>query len=309
MHRLIPLLVSAVLSLSACATFQGGMPNLPFNVEEDLGIVRSELSNAASVKTFYANPSEQSRNKFIASRLVITNIEYLKYIKSMSAESAQVHSATDILVLTLDIAATAFSAASTKTVLTALSSTAGGVRLAIDKNAYFEKTMSALIASMNAQRKEILTRIIRGTGMDLNGYPFEQAYADINDYYLAGTLQGALSSIQTEAGNKEAKASSELQVEMRKRDKGFVSQAAQERVDKLLGELDKLDDAAVFSLAKAPPVKSPDVDKVIALRDPQNLRLKDRAAALSVLKMQVSLSQRDEPSLSAWEAAVKSLSK
>ncbi len=301
--------LSCTLLLGGCVAFQGGMPNLPFNVEEELGIVKSQLKSSASVKTYYDAPSIETRNKFIASRLVITNIEYLKYIKALSAEESQIHSAADILVLSLDIAATAFSPVNTKTVLTALSSVTGGSRLALDNNAFYEKTMSALIAAMNAQRKEVLQRIIKGTVTDLNGYTFEQALSDINDYYLAGTLQGALVSIQRDAGTKEVNADAAIKVFMAARDTKFVDIAVQSRVDKLLGDVDKLADSALFGLIKAPPVTDPFVESVVAARDPQNLRDKDRAAATSILKMRIVLSRRDENSLAAWEAAVKSVAK
>ena len=307
----IKLKLITLLSLvfSGCATFQGGMPNLPFNTEEELGIVKTELKDAASVKTYYAAPSVETRNKFIASRLVITNIEYLKYIKNLSAEESQIHSATDILVLSLDAISTAMSPVNTKTVLSGVSSITGGTRMAIDKNAYHDKTMSALISTMNAQRKEILNRLLKGTVLDLNGYPFEQALADISDYYLAGTINGALSSIQHDAVVKESNAEGQIHTFMAKRDKGFADPTTQGRVSSILAELDKLKDADLFGLVKAPPVTEPFVENVVAARDPKGLSNTDRSAALSILKMRVVLSKRDENSLSAWEAAVKSLTK
>lgn len=297
------------LGVSGCATFQGGMPNLPFNTEEELGIVKTELKDAASVKAYYAAPSVETRNKFIASRLIITNIEYLKYIKSLSAEESQIHSATDILVFSLDVLSTAATGINAKTALSAISSIAGGSRLAIDKNAYHDKTMSALISAMNAQRKDVLKRLLQGAAMDLNGYTFESALSDMSDYYLAGTLNGALSSIQHDAVVKEGKADGEIRSFMAKRDSKFVDSVSQARVSSLLSDVGKLSEAALFALVKNPPVTNQFTDSVIAARDPKSLRLTDQAAALSMLKARIVLSDRDENSLRAWEAAIVSMPK
>lgn len=298
-----------VTFLSGCAGLQGGMPNVPFNVEQELGIVSAQLRESASVKIFYDAPSYESRNKFIASRLVITNIEYLKFIKSLSAEETQIHSATDMLVLTLDVVSAAVIPVNTKSILSGLSAIAGGVRLSIDKNVYYEKTMSALISSMNAQRKEVLSKLLSGATRTLKGYPFEQALSDINDYYLAGTIQGALAAIQSAAAVKEVAADAQIQKLTKDRDPGFVEETAQGRVDILLGAVDKLSDAALFELVKAPPVSDAFVDNAVAARDPKNLRLTDPKAAAAILKMRIVLSERDENSLTLWKAAVKSLGK
>lgn len=294
--------------VSGCATFQGGMPNLPFNVEDELGIVQGQLKDAASVKVYYDAPSVENRNKFIASRLVITNIEYLKFIKSLSAEEAQIHSATDVLVFSLDVLATASTVINAKTALSGLSSMVGGARLSIDKNAFHEKTMSALISAMNAQRKDVLKRILKGNALDLNGYSFEHALSDINDYYLAGTINGALMSIQKDSAVKEDRADAEIRAFSVGRDVKFVDSAAQARVDAIISAVDKLGDDALFGLIKAPPVTDQFVDSVVSARDPQGLRNTNRKVAVTILKMRIMLSKRTEDSLAAWEAAVKSVS-
>lgn len=301
------LLICSVLF--GCSTFQGGMPNLPFNVEEELGIVKSELKNSASVKTYYESPSSDTRNKFIASRLVITNIEYLNFIKNLSAEESQIHSATDILVLSLNVLSASFTPVNTKTSLSALSSMIGGGRLSIDKNAYHEKTMSALISAMNAQRKDVLKRLLKGAQVDLNVYSFEQALSDINDYYLAGTFNGALASIQHDAAIKEDKADGDIKTFMMSRESKFVDATTQARVASILANVDKLSEVAVFNLVNAPPVTDQFTDNVVTARDPQGLRSKDKNVAQSILKMRVVLSKRDESNLSAWEASVSSLLK
>jgi len=282
------------------------MPNLPFNTEDDLGIVRERLKSYASVKTYYDSPSVWKRNKFIASRLVITNIEYLRFIKNLSAEESQIHAASDILILSLDIVSRAVSPAATKTILSGISSITGGSRLAIDKNAYKEKTMTALVSVMNAQRKEVLNRILKGTGLDLNRYPFEQALSDINEYYLAGTINGAMSTIQQESAAKELKNETEIRTFMENRSVAFADVEVQSRVDALLDKIDYLEVSELYSLNTSPPVTDPYTEKVVSARDPHNRRVHYREDAISILKMRIILSKRDTESLMAWEAAIAS---
>jgi hypothetical protein len=302
--------ICCCLFAAGCASFQGGMPNLPFNLDEELGYAKENLKRQASVETYYKSPSAETRNEYLSTRVVIINIEYLKYIKTLSAEESQIHSATDILQLTLELAAAGFNPAATKTVLTSLAALTGGVRLSIDKNAYFQKTMSALISAMNAQRKEVLLRIIKGSSTNLAGYPFHQAMSDINDYYLAGTIPGALSSIQKDSGTKEDNANRKINLINITRSAAFLDPSRQARIDSLLSEVDKLPAEALFALNGAPPERNDNADRAVAGVDIQNTRQRDKAMAARMLKMRIALAPRDdEDALASWEAAVKSFAK
>jgi len=300
------ILLFLLLTLTGCATFQGGMPTPPFDIEKDLGELKTALQDSISVKKYYESSSEVSRNKFVSSRLIITNIEYIKYIKDLAAEESQIHAATDILVLSLDIAATAFTPLTTKTVLSAISAGIGGTRLAVDDNFFYKKTVTILISSMNAERKAILVKIIKGLSKDLNGYPFTQALSDLNDYYLAGTIQGAFNSIQKDSGAKEIKADNEIKTFLKSRDSKFVDSVVQSRVDQLLDSVEKLDDTVLFDLNKKPPVSEAWIELAINNRDPNKKREMEKGTAIEILKMRIVLSQRDENSLNSWEAAIKS---
>lgn len=296
-----------LLALTGCANMSGGMPSVPFDAEADLGIAMTELKAQSSIKTYYTTPSITTRNQFISTRLVLTNIAYIKFIKEMSAEETQLHSAADLLVISLDVAAAAANPVNAKTIMSGLSSIIGGSRLALDKNTFHEKTMSALIASMNAQRKEVLSRILAGTSSGLEAYGIEQAVGDLNDYYLAGTFQGALNAIQKDAGSKEIRADEKISDLTVKRDKLFVSASTQSRVDKLLDAIKKLPPAAALTLSKAPPVSDAFTEKTVTATDSGGQRLSDAGVASQIVKMRVVLGQRDEKSLDAWEAAVKSV--
>jgi len=295
------------LFLGGCASFDGGMPNLPYDIKEDLGVAREQLASYASVKAFYDDPKEINRNKYISAKLLTINYAYLEFIKGLTSEEAVIHSASEILVLALDIGATGSTVTTTKTALSGISSLIGGARLSIDKNAYYDKSMTALVSGMNANRKEILVRLLDGMGKSLDSYPFEQAMSDINDYYQAGTIMSAISTLQKESGAKEEKADEAIENILLSRDKGFVDATKQARVDSMLDEVDDLTDASVLSLASAPPIIDPTVSTLVQARDPSNLRLTDPNVAKQVLKMQIVYWDRNDTNLKLWRAAIAAL--
>ncbi|WP_018415375.1 hypothetical protein [Teredinibacter turnerae] len=296
-----------VFLLEGCASFDGGMPNLPYDIQEDLGVAKNQLSSYASVKAFYDDPKEINRNKYISAKLLTINYAYLEFVKDLTTEEAVIHSASEILVLALDIGATGSTVTTTKTALSGISSLIGGSRLSIDKNAYYEKSMTALVSGMNANRKEILVRLLDGMGKSLDSYPFEQAMSDINDYYQAGTIMSAISTLQKVSGTKEENADKAIKNILLNRDKGFVSATKQAQVDSMLDDVDELADASALSLASAPPISDPVVSTLVQARDPNNLRLTDASVAKQILKMQVIYWERNDTNLKLWRAAIAAL--
>lgn len=301
------LYISCVSFLFGCSSLKGGMPNIPFDLERDLGVAKSQLSTYASVKTFYDDQREINRNKYISAKLITINYAYLDFVKGLTSEEAIIHSASEMLILALDIGATGSTVTTTKTILSGVSSFIGGARLSIDKNAYYQKSMAALVAGMNANRKEILVRLLDGMGKSLDAYPFEQALSDINDYYHAGTITAAISSLQKASGLKEQNADKAISDILIKRDKGFVDVTKQAQVDSMLDDVDKLTDESILSLASAPPIMEPALNDLVKARDPLSLRLTDAVAAKQVLKMQIVYWDRSDANLNLWRAAIAAL--
>jgi hypothetical protein len=64
---------------------------------------------------------------------------------------------------------------------------------------------------MVAKRKEVLARMILSLNSSTASYSLISARSDLNDYYLAGTIDGAFLTIQAEASKRDEKASKELE--------------------------------------------------------------------------------------------------
>jgi len=73
--------------------------------------------------------------------------------------------------------------------------------IAVDKTFFYNSTMPSMITAMNAGRAKLLTDITIGMQKAYKDYPISTAFADLDAYYYAGTLQGAQANIQTTSGN------------------------------------------------------------------------------------------------------------
>lgn len=194
----------------------GGAPEQSFDVDKDLRDLAENFSNVDSIKEYYEKAKEvgadnddelrRARDKFITARLTMMNIRYIQFIRKSTSDKQLLDSAVDILGIGLNIAGVSFNSAATKTALAAAAAGVTGSKATIEKNFYFEETIPALVAAMNAQRKKVLARILEGMAQkDIKDYPFEQAVTDLHSYYFAGTFIGAIHVIQTDAGVKEQK--------------------------------------------------------------------------------------------------------
>ena len=198
-------LVSLVLTHTSCTTIKrGGAPDVSFAIEEDLKALESKFSAKSSVIEYYKieAPRPEDRNKFIGGRLVVIDLQYIRFIRSITAEKQLSDSSTEFLTLALGIAGTAASGADAKTILAATSTAVSGTGAIIDKNFFYEQTVPAIVTAMNAERKSVLVRILSGLDQSLAQYPFEMALRDLHDYYSAGTFIGAIHAIQKDADTK-----------------------------------------------------------------------------------------------------------
>ncbi len=194
-------------TLPACSTLRnGGAPEPSFDIAADLGKLAAEFESATNISAYYRTPVAErldARNRFISGRLVQIDLRYLQFIKTLTSDKQQLDSATDIANLTLNLAGTLGGAVRAKTNLAAAAAGVGGTKTIIDKDYYYEKSIDALVATMNAKRKEVLIGVLTGLSKPLNQYPFERALTDLQQYYLAGTLNGALQFINTQAVQSE----------------------------------------------------------------------------------------------------------
>jgi hypothetical protein len=207
------LALSGAFLLAGCQTVRdGGAPEPSFDINADLKALSDQYQNASSIAAFYKDPTRNGRDGFVTGRLVALDLRYIQFIRGLTSDKQQIDSATDAATMTMNLLGTIVSSARAKTNLAAVATGVGGIKSNVDKHFYYEKSVEALVATMNAQRKEVLVRILSGLQQDIDAYPFTQAVTDLHDYYAAGTLNGAIIGIQQQAVQKEDVANQKIQL-------------------------------------------------------------------------------------------------
>ena len=200
-----------LIVLCGCAGIQrGGAPKQSFDANADLKALADKYQEASKIEDFYKNETESKRDEIVAGRLVLMNIRYIQFIRELTRERQLLDSATDILLLSLNLAGASTGSTEAKTVLHAVAAGLGGAKVSIDKNYYYEKTVPALVAAMNAERARVMARIKAGLTKPLSEYKFVDAIVDLHSYYEAGTFLGAINAIQVDAGEKKVLAEKEI---------------------------------------------------------------------------------------------------
>jgi len=221
------LLMAAMICAAGCSTIgSGGAPKQSFNIDHDLEVLAKKFEQATQIEGFYdstslADPNvtltpeqkqaaKQKRDKFITGRLVMVDLRYIQFIRGLTRDRALLDSSSDIAIMSLNLAGTAVGGAAAKTILSAVSAGISGGKVTLDRDFFYEKTVPALVASMNAQRAQARIPIIRGLQQDIDSYPFHTAVVDVQSYYEAGTFVGALAAIQADSGAKETTSKNEI---------------------------------------------------------------------------------------------------
>ena len=148
-----------------------------------------------------ASPQKQKeiRNGFIETRAALVDQGYAGFRQTLYTQRVGMNVGVDLATLGLNAVGAVTGSVPAKTGLHALSGGLIGSKASIDKNVFFDRTMPALLAQMEAQRSTVRLRLLGGMMVGPDRYPLMQARADLEEYYVAGTLVGAIGSITTQA--------------------------------------------------------------------------------------------------------------
>jgi hypothetical protein len=193
-------LVGVVLTglvLSGCTTIEGGPPRL-FSVAEEAGVARGRLIVAED--SYYSSGFAKTkvvRNEIIAARMREIDSYYYAYEASLIRERQEVGFVSSIVSLALTGAIPIVASLGTKSALGAASTFVQGGTKAFSDEVLFQKTVQVLATQMRAHRATVAADIItRMRTLDLDAYPLSMALGDVDEYYAAGTIAGALIEIQ-----------------------------------------------------------------------------------------------------------------
>lgn len=263
--RRLAVLVVLGLAVAGCATGSPYSPRPAFSIDQDIEQLHTEFAAATSITAYYDGGPEtvQRRNRFIAGRLTLYDLEYVRFLSRFRLTRAAAATALDMVTIGISSATTLFGGVRTKEVLGAISTALTGGRSAYEKNFYDDQTASALVTQMNAERKTALLPILQGTKADIGDYPMTQAIVDLNNYQFAGTISGALAGVQRDAAAKDASATAMID---RFRAVAFAPDDATDRIRRwIFPGLQSTDSAGVARDAGGNAIAA-DPQRVAALR-------------------------------------------
>lgn len=187
----------AGLLMAGCNTLEGGPPRL-FTVAYEADIARGRLT--AVEDAYYTSGfvrTVEIRNEIISTRMREIDSLYYPFEASLIREKQEVGFVSSIISMALSGAVPLVSSIGTKNALGAASLAVQGGTKAFSDEILFQKTVQVLATQMRTRRATVATDIInRMRTLDLVAYPLSMALADLDEYYAAGTIAGALIEIQ-----------------------------------------------------------------------------------------------------------------
>ena len=207
--RRLPAVIGLVMLLGACASFKGA-PEWPMATD----MAASDPLHDAYLKKYYLATTLEARqsirNEFIEVRTGLIDRAYAGFKQTVYTQRVSSAVAVDLATLTLNAIGAAVSDVGTKTATSALSGGLIGGQASIDKNVYFDRTLPAMLAQMDGMRAQVRVRLLDGMLVGVDRYPLMQAAADLDAYFQAGTISGAISAITTQAAVEQRAAEVKL---------------------------------------------------------------------------------------------------
>ena len=241
--------VLLTVALAGCAS-TAGFPKRSESVSRRLDTLqRTFFLPETDVLQEFHNKDESEKRDYrdyvVHGRLLALDLQYGLFKETFYREGFLDNFSVDILGVAVGMTGAVTSGVDA--ILSTLSGGISGAGASLNKNLYYERTLPALFALMDAKRDEVQADILKGLTLDVAAYPLGRALADLERYLHAGSIPGAIAAMTTIAG--ETKAEAQLKIG---RGRAFVDADVQERVDEPWALVDKLRSGDALSTLRAP---------------------------------------------------------
>jgi len=287
-------------------------------VPNDYNVALSDLdaNYATTLDQIYGkNPTEQKqiRKSMMERHMAVIDANFKIFQAGLVKEN--VRAEFGIALVGVGVGAAGSLVAETASqILSAVSGGLAGAQAAYGKAALYDKAMSALLAQLQAGRKAVAAQIYQRWNLDLDQYPMWMARMDLDAYYFAGSLPGAILGTAADANVKETEADKILL--LRPITPGSVTPVLAEMGD-LKSRIAKLDGAKAKKLVTAiengakssQSFKDAKVileDQYPAASRPQD---KDGKIAIKVLRRAVTESVISPEEIKEWETLIDTIEK
>lgn len=197
---------------SGCATINGPKP---FEDSVDSMAQLTAMAQYGPTSKSYAENKEETgrkniRDQFLTAKLAIVDIRFMQFARNLSADKKALDAATESVQFTLGVAATLVGGTQAKENLAAAIALVTAGKTSIDKHYFNNQAATAILSTMVALRKERFVRLYAGMQAPTDEYPLVLAKQDLDNYEAAGTLDGAVLSIQADAIARESQATDRI---------------------------------------------------------------------------------------------------
>jgi hypothetical protein len=257
----------------ACAPIRG-YPNDPENTDATLSRLAPYFDGTREAEYFVLTTFQQrtlKRDEIVYARIRAYDIEFGDFERKLYGDANSVSLGSDLVGLVLAGLTATTGSAATKSALGAAQAGVIGADTAITRDLYYQRTVPALLAQMEADRLIAKAPIVAGIKLPDTEYPLMRAYTDLEAYKNAGSIPGAITAINQNAANTRDLARA-ITIQR-------ISAVAQlQGITSVRTELGKLTtDAQFLALTKAMQpflaLRSPEVQNLVKTLDPNNARL------------------------------------
>lgn len=204
--------IGLVLVMTGCASIDGYPNRLEYS-EQYVAEVGPYASPAAVLQyNSMTDPTTATllRNNTVTARIFSIDANFHQFVRDLTTQQNLTAVGVDWAAIGLASAGAVVGSSETKSILAAISAGLLGAKASVDKDVFYNKTIPALITLMEAQRKIVLAQIYVGLKKGASEYTLYQALADLDSYYNAGTINGALVGLTTVAGASSLDGSNQI---------------------------------------------------------------------------------------------------
>lgn len=192
----IALALAAIFGVSGCATVRGA-PAPPVDAVAQSQAL-APLHGPAAIMGCLSSTTEAERrtcrDTIVEARMIAVDARYTEFRQAFYGEARWGRFAATVASLGLTSAASLSGMAAAQA-LSAAATGVTGVRAAYDREVLTDKTANAIESAMDSARDAVGLRLRRGLQQSAAEYPLAIALSDLEAYYNAGTLLGALADI------------------------------------------------------------------------------------------------------------------
>jgi hypothetical protein len=208
--------------LGGCETMEG-YPEDPAPVNE-LDSLRAQYfptghncpaaaSDALECQYYAASGAARQalRDKIVYGRMHVYDVEFSLFVRALSANNNYFSVGSDFTALAFSGLAATTGTAATKAALATVSSGVLAANGAVNKDLFYQKTVPAIVAQMEADRTKVEAIILNGLSKADADYPLARAQLDLDTLNDAGSLNSAVVTITHDAGDSKLAALAQVE--------------------------------------------------------------------------------------------------